>query len=186
MILSSQANRFRASTFLKISWLFKSPSIRMFVPLVVVIEADDVLRNFCMCWKMSEILITSTWHHKNCHGFCVSVWLFSSLKKCSTHWTLQCRNCLFYMNKHKDMMKTVKFVRGGEFKMKWYIKEIYQQSTTFVLVSSQRCQDFRHILQNLKVSKHVMGSNDHNLWHKLLNRIFCHLSPATCHAYFLI
>ena len=32
----------------------------------------------------------------------------------------------------------------------------------FVLVSSRRYQDFRHILQNPKVPKNVMGSNNHN------------------------
>ena len=39
----------------------------------------------------------------------------------------------------------------------------------FFWVSSQRYQYFRHILQNPKVPKNIMGSNNHNLWYKLLN-----------------
>ena len=41
------------------------------------------------------------------------------------------------------------------------MKKHLQKSTTFFLVSSQRYKDFRHILQNPKVPKNLMGSNNH-------------------------
>ena len=37
-----------------------------------------------------------------------------------------------------------------------------KKAQIFILVSSRRYQDLKHILQNSKVPKNVMGSNNHN------------------------
>ena len=65
------------------------------------------------------------------------------------------------MNKHKDIVRTVTLVEKFQDEMATE-KNIYKKSTTFYFVLSRRYQDFRHILQNPKVPKNVMGSNNHN------------------------
>ena len=64
------------------------------------------------------------------------------------------------MNKHKDMVRPVTFVEKCQDEM--VTEKHLKKSTNFFLVSSRRYQDFRHILQNPKVPKNVMGSNNHN------------------------
>ena len=45
--------------------------------------------------------------------------------------------------------------------MKWYMKKPFAKNTNIILVTSQRYQDSRHLLQNLKVPENVMGFSNH-------------------------
>ena len=65
------------------------------------------------------------------------------------------------MNKHKDMVRTVTFVEKIQDEMVTE-KTFTKKAQNFFLVSSRRYQDLRHILQNPKFLKNVMGSNNHN------------------------
>ena len=65
------------------------------------------------------------------------------------------------MNKHKNMVRTVIFVEKKFQDEMIREKTITNKAQIFFLVSSQRYQDFRHILQNLKVPKNLMGYNNH-------------------------
>ena len=69
----------------------KGRATKLFMLLVLIIEANDPFRNFWIWIKMSEILISWTEHKKKCHtflqGLCYSL-VF--LEIFSTHLTLQC------------------------------------------------------------------------------------------------
>ena len=65
------------------------------------------------------------------------------------------------MNKHKDKVRTVIFVEKFQDEIVTE-KTFTKKAQHFFLVSSQRYQDFRNILQNPKVPKNVIGSNNHN------------------------
>ena len=71
------------------------------------------------------------------------------------------------MNKHKNMVITVTFVgkKKKNSKKKWDIKNIYKPITS-ICFGFRRYKNFRHILQNTKVPKNVMGFIYHtkNYW----------------------
>ena len=65
------------------------------------------------------------------------------------------------MNKHKDKVRTVIFVEKFQDEIVTE-KTFTKKAQHFFGVSSLRYQDFRNILQNPKVPKNVIGSNNHN------------------------
>ena len=79
----------------------------------------------------------------------------------STYLTMQCFKCLFHMDIHT--------VCGICLTIKWYIRKYLQKKTTTFFASSGRYQCFRHLLQNQKPIRNIMGFNTHNYSHKVLN-----------------
>ena len=74
----------------------------------------------------------------------------------STHWTLQCFNFLLHMNNHIDEVIAVTSVEESlRWNGRW--KNICKSGINIILVLSRRYQDSRHILQNPKNPKNVMG-----------------------------
>ena len=91
------------------------------------------------------------------HVFCDSIF---SLEIFSTTLTLICFNCLLHMKKHLYEAILVTFVeRSLRLNGTW--KNISKKFSYIILVSSQRYQDFRQLLQNPKVPKIVLGFSNH-------------------------
>ena len=91
------------------------------------------------------------------HVFCDSM---LSLEIFSTHLTLICFKCLLHMKKHFYEVILVTFVEISSW-LNGAWKNISKKSTYFILVPSQRYQDFWQLLQNQKVPKIVLGFSNH-------------------------
>ena len=103
--------------------------IRWSRSLCVIIEAHNVLRNFCILKKMSGIL-TSSIGNQNMLVLFLLVFCDSmfSIEIFSTHLTLICFKCLFHMKKHLYEAIPVTFVeRSSRLKGTW--KNICNKST---------------------------------------------------------
>ena len=125
--------------------------------MCAITEANVVLKNFWVLWKISGILISLTGIKNKLmlfflHMFCDFPFV---LKIFTTHLTWKIIKFFFYMKTH--MWGCTCHMCGREFKMKWQIKNICKKNRDFFLVSRQIYQDSRHLFKNPKVHQSVMG-----------------------------
>ena len=132
--------------------------------LVVIIGVHEILRNFWIFLKSVLKLDILDWDPQKMLFFCFKVFSYSPFfpEICSTYLTLQFSKFLFWMDKliSKLVMSHLwKTFQGGIV----HEKNICKQSRTFfLLVPSLRYWDFRHLLQNPKVPKNLIGFNNQN------------------------